>query len=137
MYRKIAIFTMVLAMAVCIVPLTGFADPGKPFFGTAIYVDNHGYGSKATTEIPAPNDHNMQSFDVLYSFGGSQPSIAETAPGDPGYNGGRWIVYSVEWNVDAYPITNLYDLYAAEMAGHVTISTDPVAYVQCPLLPTK
>ena len=36
-----------------------------------------------------------QSWDVIYSFGAAQASVAEVAPGDPGFNGGRWQVHAV------------------------------------------
>ena len=50
--------------------------------------------------VAAPNDLShtgapAQSWDLIYSFGSLQKSVAEVAPGDPGYNGGRWQVHAV------------------------------------------
>jgi hypothetical protein len=38
------------------------------------------------------------SFDTIYEFFGAQMNVATAAPGDAGYNGGRWIVQGLEWN---------------------------------------
>lgn len=36
------------------------------------------------------------SFDAIYQFFGIQPyNVATAAPGDPGYNGGRWRVHGL------------------------------------------
>src|SRR5207247_8185105 len=35
------------------------------------------------------------SFDTIYDFGGLQPNVATAAPGDPGFNGGRWRVHAL------------------------------------------
>lgn len=143
MYRKIAVFTMVLAMAVCIVPLSSYANPGKPFFGPAIWADGMPYGSKATTLLPAPNDHNMQSYDPLYHVltadnMGLLTSVAESTPGDRTYNGGRWIVLNVVWDVPAMaaPLYSVGEIDAVIQAGYAHIEETGV-YVQCPLLPAK
>jgi hypothetical protein len=62
----------------------------------AFYVDGAQYRTVLTPrDLPAaaPTD----SFDVLYNFQGAQPAVAEAAPGQPGYNGGRWIVNLVDY----------------------------------------
>ena len=38
------------------------------------------------------------SFDTIYEFFGAQLNVATAAPGDAGYNGGRWIVQGLDWN---------------------------------------
>lgn len=60
--------------------------------GPSFYVDGTLYRTVGTptdlsgTGAPAP------SFDTIYEFGGAQPNVATAAPGDKGYNGGRWRV---------------------------------------------
>jgi hypothetical protein len=60
--------------------------------GPAFYVDGQLYRTVGTptdlSETGAPAD----SFDTIYEFFGLQPNVATAAPGDPGYNGGRWRV---------------------------------------------
>lgn len=66
--------------------------------GPAFYVDGQLYRTVGTptdlSETGAP-DH---SFDVIYDFGGAQTNVAEAAPGQPGFNGGRWRVHGVAFN---------------------------------------
>lgn len=66
--------------------------------GPAFYVDGQLYRTVGTptdlSETGAP-DH---SFDVIYDFGGVQTNVAEAAPGQPGFNGGRWRVHGVAFN---------------------------------------
>lgn len=62
----------------------------------AFYVDGAQYRTVLTPRdlpVRAPT----HSFDVLYNFQGAQPAVAEAAPGQPGYNGGRWIVNLVDY----------------------------------------
>jgi hypothetical protein len=59
--------------------------------GPAFYVDGQLYRTVATpTDLPASAP--AHSFDLIYDFGGLQPNVAEAAPGDRDYNGGRWTV---------------------------------------------
>ena len=143
MYRKTAVLTMILAIALCVAPFSVSANPGKPFFGAAIWVDYEAYGSKATTFLPAPNGHNLQSYDYLYHvLAGDDTTVlsavAESAPGDPDYNGGRWIVIDVRWvdPEDAQPLYSYQDIMDAVDNG-LAYTVDLETYVQCPLLPVK
>lgn len=133
MYRKIAITTMVLAMMVWAVPFSVYA--AGPNFGLAIYADGMPFGTKGVGPLPAPNEHNLQSYDKLYRIP-TQPAVAEAAPGNPRYNGGRWNAYDVEWNVQPYLLISEADVLAAEAVGDVTI-THANEYFGCPLLPMK
>jgi hypothetical protein len=35
------------------------------------------------------------AWDTIYDFGGNQMNVATAAPGDSGYNGGRWQVHAL------------------------------------------
>jgi hypothetical protein len=65
--------------------------------GPAFYVDGQLYRTVNTptdlSKTAAP-DH---SFDTIYEFFGLQPNVATAAPGDPGYNGGRWRVHGLSF----------------------------------------
>ncbi len=84
------------ALAVSAVPAAALARVGPP--GPAFFVNGTVYRTVATptdlTRTGAP-DH---SFDTIYEFFGAQMNVATAAPGDRGYNGGRWIVEGIEWN---------------------------------------
>jgi len=57
------VFILIGAMIFSSVAVAG---PGKPNFGPALFADGEAWGTKATTVIPAPNEHNLQSFDKLF-----------------------------------------------------------------------
>ncbi len=63
--------------------------------GPAIYVDHVLYRTVATPNDLSGTGAPAQSWDTIYNFFGAQPSVATAAPGDPGYNGGRWEVHKV------------------------------------------
>lgn len=151
MIRRFAILALVAAM-VTVMAAPAFANPGKPNFGPALYADGEAWGTKATTGLPAPNEHNTQSFDKLFVItngADGQLPVAEAAPGNPAYNGGRWITHTVVWT-DAgimhhgeVPVLKSYaDVMLHAGLEHLTITEGsfeggPPDYFQCPLLPVK
>jgi hypothetical protein len=64
--------------------------------GPAFYVDHVLYRTVATPTDLTGTGAPDQSWDTIYSFGAAQRSVATAAPGDPGYNGGRWQVHAVD-----------------------------------------
>jgi hypothetical protein len=65
--------------------------------GPAFYVDGTLYRTVGTpTELPlsAPDS----SFDVIYNLRKAQPyNVATVGPGQPGFNGGRWMVHGISF----------------------------------------
>lgn len=59
--------------------------------GPAFYVDGELYRTVATPTDLAGTGAPDHSFDTIYAIDG-QPNVATAAPGDRGYNGGRWRV---------------------------------------------
>lgn len=141
-----------LVVSSILLALAGLASaaPGAPNFTAAIYGDGEVWGTKGTTQLPAPTANNVQSFDDLYVFtnannpGGVQLPVSEAAPGNPNYNGGRWSVQSVTWTAAGFmayggyaPIlTSEEDVMYNEQAGYLIIESAN-NYFQCPLLPVK
>jgi hypothetical protein len=60
--------------------------------GPAFYVDAELYRTVGTPTDLSRTGAPAHSFDTIYAFGGLQPNVATAAPGDKGYNGGRWRV---------------------------------------------
>lgn len=60
--------------------------------GPAFYVDGELYRTVGTPTDLSGTGAPARTFDTIYAFGGLQPNVATTAPGDKGYNGGRWRV---------------------------------------------
>jgi hypothetical protein len=145
-----------MSASLCLLALmtmTVAASAKAPNFGAAIYGDGKVWGTKGTTDLPPPNEHNAQSFDKLFKVvnsnnPGVQLAISEAAPGNSNYNGGRWATYVVTWTeagFDAHgtvPILMSYDdIQHHYMLGHLTVEPGdiggPQKFFQCPLLPFK
>ena len=140
---------IVLAVA----SMTAVASAQAPNFGAAIYADGKVWGTKGTTNLPAPNERNAQSFDQLFMVvnsnnPGVQLPVSEAAPGNPDYNGGRWATYVVMWTAQGFaahgtvPILTSYaEIQLHHSLGHLTIAPGsmggPQLFFQCPLLPFK
>jgi hypothetical protein len=65
--------------------------------GPAFYVDGQLYGTVNTPTDLSSTGAPDSSFDTIYQFFGLQPNVATAAPGDPGYNGGRWKVHGLRF----------------------------------------
>jgi hypothetical protein len=142
MFRRITLVTLVLAL-VLVFAATAYADPGKPDFSENVYADGKAWGTKATTDLPAPNGKNEQSYDKIFVFTNGaegQLPVGEAAPGNRDYNGGRWTVRVATWIEDLpHPkvmLTSYEDVMFHYDLGHITIE-DADTYFQCPLLPVK
>ena len=152
MFRKSFFVLLVLALSlVAVVP--AFAAPGQPNFGPQLYADGEVWGTKAAAILPAANDNNLQSFDKLFVITNSnnpagQMPVAEAAPGNPNYNGGRWYTQTVEWTEAGFndhgtvPVLTSYaDIMTHYNLGHLSITAGspggPPDFFECPLLPVK
>ena len=126
----------------------------RPNFGPALWGDGELWGTKAAAPLPGPNGRNNHSFDKLFVIINSnnpagQFPVAEAAPGNPYYNGGRWFTHTVEWTTDGFaahgtvPVLMSYeDVMLHYSLGHLEITagspmSGPPAYFECPLLPVK
>jgi hypothetical protein len=82
-------------LALAVVPGTALAGgPPAPSF----YVNGTVYRTVGTPTDLTGTGAPAHSFDTIYEFFGAQLNVATAAPGDPGYNGGRWIVEGLDWN---------------------------------------
>ena len=124
---------LLLAAAAGILTATppALAQVGPP--AGLIYASDQQFRTVGTpTDLP---EHGQ--FDQLYMLGGDLASVAEAAPGERGYNGGRWEVHMVEFlTIEPTQFTNDEDLLAA--AARDEISIGPVVRrFECPLIPVK
>ena len=128
------------------------ANPGKPDFSPALYGDGEVWGTKGAAALPAPNGRNNQSFDKLFVFVNGAPGqlpVAEAAPRNRAYNGGRWFTHTAMWTTagmtahNPLPVLMSYEeIQLHEGLGHLAIapgspSGGPPAYFECPLLPVR
>jgi len=112
--------------------------------GPAFYVDGELYRTVGTptdfSDTGAP-DH---SFDVIYDIDGAT-NVAEAAPGDRDYNGGRWMVHALHVDdlkaaiaaVDANDsgtLDSAEEVHAAIAAGYAE-DLGVVRSFECPVVP--
>jgi hypothetical protein len=75
--------------------------------GPAFYVDGQLYRTVNTPTDLSGTGAPAHSFDTIYALTG-QLNVATAAPGDAGYNGGRWMVHAIAYNTS----------YSAPVAAH-------------------
>ena len=93
------------AIAIVALPLPAAADG---LTGPAFYVNGVLYRTVGTPTDFSNTGAPLSSFDTIYNFFGAQQyNVATSAPGLPGYNGGRWQVHQV-----------VFSNYAAALAAH-------------------
>ena len=130
----------------------GHDNNGKPHengvTGPSFYVDGTLYRTVGTPTDFSHTGAPAHSYDTIYAFAEEDQghNVATAAPGDPGFNGGRWMVLPVTFE-DYDAALAMYDfngsgdfdsdeeIHAAAMNGDTTIATEPAASFECPVIP--
>jgi hypothetical protein len=128
------------AAAMSLSAATVAAGNGPPAAG--FYVDGDLYRTIATPTELSRTGAPAHSFDTIYALGNDSTgeplvNVAEAAPGDRDYNGGRWMVLPVTWNVQPVQLTSDAQVLAYEALGWLDIATTPVKQFVCPAIPLK
>lgn len=90
---------MLVALCALATAGTALANGSGGVTGPAFYVDGQLYRTVGTPTDLSKTRAPAQSFDTIYALPG-QSNVATAAPGDPGYNGGRWMVHAIAYNTD-------------------------------------
>jgi hypothetical protein len=94
MKRKLALVGFAACLAAFFSAGAFAAGPPAPSF----YVDGTLYSTVGTPTDLTKTGAPASSFDTIYQFFGAQTyNVATAAPGDPGFNGGRWRVIGVSF----------------------------------------
>lgn len=115
--------------------------------GAAFYVNGEQYRTVGTpTDLSGTGAPDL-SRDVIYQFFGAQElNVAEAAPGDPGYNGGRWLVHGLTFpegyaaaltdgDIDGDGVfDSVAEVHAALAAGSA-VDIGIVKEFECPVIP--
>jgi hypothetical protein len=113
--------------------------------GASFYVDGTLYRTVGTPTDLSGTGGPTSSFDTIYQFFGVQPyNVATAAPGDPGYNGGRWLVRGLTFTnyataLAAYDANNSGDFDSeaevlAAIAGGAATDIGVVKSFLCPVI---
>jgi hypothetical protein len=140
---RFLLLSLVLAIAAATAAAASAAGAGG-VTGPAFYVDAQLYRTVNTPTDLSGTGAPDRSFDTIYDFGGLQPNVATAAPGDPGYNGGRWRVHALSFanyamavqqfdRNDSGDIDSNAELQAALAAGAAT-DTGIVKSFVCPVI---
>jgi hypothetical protein len=119
---------LAVALTIAVAPVAAGGPPGLAF-----YVDDVLYRTIGTPTDFSGTGAPVQSFDTIYALGNGLMNVAEAAPGDRGYNGGRWAVRPVTWHVAAVQLTSDEQVEAYAAAGMLTIGS-PVKWFECPVI---
>jgi hypothetical protein len=113
--------------------------------GPALYVDGQLYRTVGTPTDFSNTGAPASSFDTIYEFFGLQPNVATAAPGDAGYNGGRWRVHGLKFadyaaalaQFDTNGSGNLDsdEEIAAAIAGGAATDIGVIKSFECPVIP--
>lgn len=139
--KKLVLLGIVAAMLLAL-PLTASAGVTGPAF----YVDEVLYRTVSTPTDFSNTGAPDHSFDTIYQFSGAQAhNVATAAPGDRDFNGGRWMVEVIHYDVDYATALAGFDangsgdfdsadeVHAAIMAGAITTTAGPS--FECPVIP--
>jgi len=103
----------------------------------AFYVDGARYRTLGTPTDFSGTGAPDSSFDRIFILGDGLVPVADAAPGDPGYRGGRWLVLPVTWHTTPVQLTSDEQILAYAGAGMLTIAGTPVAEFECPVIPVQ
>jgi hypothetical protein len=104
------------------------AAGGPPSLG--FYVDDVRYRTVGTPTDFSGTGAPASTYDAIYALGNGLANVAEAKPGDRDFNGGRWAVRPISWNVTPVQFTNDQQILAAALAGDITIGA-PIRYFFC------
>src|SRR5688500_4702991 len=99
--RRLLLLGFVLGLVASASALGGVTGP-------AFYVDGTLYRTVNTPTDLSKTGAPDHSFDTIYALAGQPFNVATAAPGDRGYNGGRWMVHAIAYNTS----------WAATVAAH-------------------
>ena len=114
--------------------------------GPAFYVDHQLYRTVATPTDLSGTGAPAHAWDLIYDFGGAQLNVATAAPGDPGYNGGRWQVHALSFpngystaltvgDLDGDGVLDSTSEISQAIAAGAAVDSGVVRQFECPAIP--
>lgn len=120
---------LVVALSIAAAPVAAGGPPSLAF-----YVDGVRYRTIGTPTDFSGTGAPASSFETIYALGPGLINVAEAAPGQPGFRGGRWAVTPVTWHVTPTQLTSNEQVEAWADSGALTIDS-PVKWFECPVIP--
>ena len=127
-------FTALLVCGLLAIFAAQAASAAEVGFGR-LYLDGHVVGTVVPPAHVGPGSGRDPFFKVAKGATG-QLGIAGVGPGEPGYHGGDWEVFTVTFKVTPYLLTSGSAVAAAEAKGDVTVTREPAQDFRCPITST-
>ena len=123
------------AASLLVATSAGAALAGGPPLPDAFIVDGVMYRTVLTPTDLSGTGAPDSSYDTIYVLGNGLTNVAEAAPGDRDYNGGRWMVRPLTWHVTPYQLLSAEEVLAASQGMDPDLSLgDTVAQFVCPVI---
>ncbi len=133
--RRVGPVLSALALTLPVIAVTAPSATADSTNATASFGRLYHDGAVVRTVV-TPTSMPGQGVDPIFAVPDGvdgQLSVTSVAPGNPGYHGGRWAVYIVDWNVAPYLLTSDEAVAGAAAAGDVTVTRMPAADFVCPV----
>ncbi len=125
----------------------GLAAPASAVVqGPAFYINGITYRTVLTPTEISSTGAPAHAWDVIYEFSGAQLNVAEAAPGDVGYNGGRWMVHLLSFpdgyaaaladgDADGDGVLDSFAEVETALAAGSAVDEGVVKQFVCPVIP--
>jgi hypothetical protein len=124
------LFALLSALAVATsIAAAPVAAGGPPKL--AFYIDGVRYRTVGTPTDFSNTGAPDSTYDKIYALGNGLANVADAAPGDTDFNGGRWAVYPVTWYTTPTQLTSDAEVLAWADAGALSIASSPVRLFFC------
>ncbi len=143
--RKSLVAVLITTVAVFVFASAAMAGGSGGVTGPALYVDGQLYRTVGTPTDLSNTGAPASSFDTIYEFFGLQKNVATAAPGDAGYNGGRWRVHGLQFSNYAAAVARFdtngsgnFDSdeeIAAALAAGAATDIGVIKSFECPVIP--
>jgi hypothetical protein len=144
--RSRPVAATVFAVATIGATAIGVAPASASVGGPAFYVDGQVYRTVGTPTDLSGTGAPEHSRDVIYEFFGAQLNVADAAPGDSDYNGGRWEVHGLEFpsgysaaladgDADGDGALDSAAEVSAALAAGSAVDMGVIKQFECPVIP--
>jgi hypothetical protein len=136
----------VLATVTTVGLAIGASSASAGVSGPSFYVDGQLYRTVGTPTDLSDTGAPTHAWDIIYDFGGAQLNVAEAAPGQVGYNGGRWQVHALTFpggyaaaladgDLDGDGVLDSTSEVMAALAAASAVEAGVVKQFECPAIP--
>jgi hypothetical protein len=138
----------VLATVTTVGLAIGASSASAGVSGPSFYVDGQLYRTVGTPTDLSDTGAPTHAWDIIYDFGGAQLNVAEAAPGQVGYNGGRWQVHALTFpggyaaaladgDLDGDGVLDSTSEVMAALAAGSVVDAGVVKQFECPAIPLR